>query len=84
MSQSELYIADWCSSCHSAFDKLTKAGLAFEVVKVDTEEALYKAFAVWESRLGYNPNLIPQFWYNGQYIGGSANIDKFLKEQNVN
>lgn len=84
MSQSELYITEWCNACHVALDKLTKAGIEFEVVNVDAEEELYKAFAVWEKRLGYNPNSIPQFWYKGQHIGGSKNIDKFLKEQNVN
>lgn len=83
MSFSELYVTDWCSGCHDALDKLRKAGLEFEVVNVDTEEALYKAFKVWESRLGYNPNLIPQFWYLGEYIGGTTGIDKFLKEKNV-
>jgi glutaredoxin len=84
MSPSELYVTDWCSGCHSALDKLTKAGLEFEVVNLDSERALNKAFSVWEDRLGYNPNTIPQFWYQGEYIGGTAGIDKFLKEKNVN
>ncbi len=84
MSFTELYVAEWCHSCHSALEKLKTAGIEFEVVNVDTEEALYRAFDVWKYRLGYNPNTIPQFWYKGQYIGGSASIDKFLKEQNVN
>jgi glutaredoxin len=84
MSFSELYITEWCDACHIALDKLKAAGIEFEVVKVDEEEELYKAFKVWEGRLGYNPNTIPQFWYKGKHIGGSANIDKFLKEQNVN
>ena len=83
MSFSELYITDWCSACHVALDKLRAAGVEFEVVKVDAEEQLYKAFKVWEDRLGYNPNLIPQFWYQGEYIGGTTGIDKFLKERNV-
>lgn len=84
MSFSELYIAEWCSSCHSAYEKLKSAGVEFEVVNVDDDEALYRAFEVWKYRLGHNPNSIPQFWYNGQHIGGSAGIDKFLKEYNVN
>jgi glutaredoxin len=83
MSFSELYITDWCDACHVALDKLTKAGIEFEVVKVDAEEELYKAFKVWESRLGYNPNLIPQFWYRGEYIGGTTGINNFLKDRNV-
>lgn len=83
MSFSELYITEWCDACHIALDKLKAAGIEFEVVKVDEEEELYKAFKVWEGRLGYNPNTIPQFWYRGEYIGGSSNIDKFLKENYV-
>jgi glutaredoxin len=83
MNVSELYITDWCSGCHSALEKLTEAGLDFEVVNVTDDDALNKAFVVWEHRLGYNPNTIPQFWYRGEHIGGPAGIDKFLKEKNV-
>ena len=83
MSFSELYITDWCSGCHSALDSLAKANIKFEVVNVTDDEALNKAFSVWEHRLGHNPNSIPQFWYQGEYIGGTAGIDKFLKEKNV-
>lgn len=83
MNISELYVTDWCSGCHSAHEKLVKAGLEFEVVNVTDDEALNKAFVVWEHRLGHNPNTIPQFWYQGEYIGGTAGIDKFLKEKNV-
>jgi glutaredoxin len=83
MNVSELYITDWCSGCHSALEKLTEAGLDFEVVNVTDDDALNKAFVVWEYRLGYNPNTIPQFWYRGEHIGGTAGIDKFLKEKNV-
>jgi glutaredoxin len=81
---SELYITQWCSACHVALDKLKEAKIEFEVIDVDEEQKLRQAFKVWEKRLGYNPNSIPQFWYKGQHIGGSKNIDKFLKEQNVN
>jgi glutaredoxin len=84
MSFSELYITDWCAGCHSALEKLKEAKLDFEVVNVTSEQALYRAFAVWEHRLGHNPNTIPQFWYCGEYIGGIKDIDKFLKEKNVN
>ena len=84
MSLNELYVTDWCTGCHTALEKLRQANLNFEVVNVTEEEALNKAFSVWEERLGYNPNTIPQFWYQGEYIGGTAGIDKFLKEQNVN
>jgi len=84
MSFSELYITDWCAGCHLALEKLKEANLDFEVVNVSAEEALYRAFKVWEYRLGYNPNSIPQFWYHGEYIGGTKEIDKFLKEKNVN
>lgn len=83
MNVSELYVTDWCSGCHSALEKLSKAGVEFEVVNVTAEDALNKAFVVWEHRLGYNPNSIPQFWYQGEHIGGTAGIDKFLKEKNV-
>ena len=83
MNVSELYVTDWCSGCHSALDKLVKAGLEFEVVNVTADDALNKAFSVWEHRLGYNPNSIPQFWYQGEHLGGTAGIDKFLKEKNV-
>lgn len=84
MSFSELYITDWCSGCHSALEKLKAAKLEFEVVNISSEQALYRAFKVWEYRLGHNPNTIPQFWYHGEYIGGTKEIDKFLKEKNVN
>ena len=83
MSFSELYVTDWCTGCHSALEKLKKANLNFEVVNVTAEESLNIALGVWEYRLGYNPNTIPQFWYQGEYIGGTAGIDKFLKEKNV-
>jgi glutaredoxin len=84
MSLTEIYVTEWCTACHAALDKLQAAGIEVEVVSVDSEEALYKAFKVWEDRLGYNPNSIPQLWYQGKHIGGSTNIDKFLKEQNAN
>lgn len=83
MSFSELYVTEWCSACHIALDKLNKAGIEFEVINVDTEEALYKAFKVWEDRLGYNPNSIPQFWYSSKHIGGSVAIANFLKENDA-
>jgi glutaredoxin len=84
MSFTELYTTEWCDACKVAKEKLEAAGIAFETVNVDDEDALHRAFEVWKYRLGYNPNTIPQFWYKGTYIGGSSNIDKFLKEQNVN
>jgi glutaredoxin len=84
MSDSELYIAKWCSACHTALIKLSAAGYQFAIVDLDGDDALQKAFKVWEQRLGHNPNSIPQFWYQGEYIGGSTAIDKFLKEENVN
>jgi glutaredoxin len=62
---------------------LEEAGLAVDVVNIDSEEDMQKAFKIWNHRLGYNPNSIPQLWYNGQYIGGSSNIEKFIKEKNV-
>ena len=83
MSFSELYVTDWCPGCHSALEKLKEANLNFEVVNVTAEESLNIAFSVWEYRLGHNPKTIPQFWYQGEYIGGTAGIDKFLKEKNV-
>ena len=81
---SELYVTTWCSACHTMLDILKDAGLEFEVINVDSEEDLIRAFTVWKQRLGYNPNTIPQFWYQDKYIGGSAGIEKFLKEQHVN
>jgi len=83
-NSSELYVTEWCTACHVVLDKLNKAGIEFEIINVDSEEDLHQAFKVWESRLGYNPNSIPQFWYQGKHIGGSVNIEQFLKEQNVN
>lgn len=83
MSFSELYTTEWCSACVLAKEKLKAAGIEFETVNVDEEEALHRAFAVWNHRLGYNPNTIPQFWYKGKYIGGSSAIEKFLKENHV-
>ena len=81
--RSELYIAEWCTACHVVLEKLKSAGIEFDIISVDSEDDLHKAFKVWESRLGYNPNSIPQFWYNGKHIGGSTNIENFLKERNV-
>jgi len=80
---SEIYITDWCSACHKMLGLLEEAGLAVDVVNIDSEEDMQKAFKIWNHRLGYNPNSIPQLWYNGQYIGGSSNIEKFIKEKNV-
>ena len=78
----ELYVMDSCESCKVALRNLQEAGIEVEIVdlsKIGTK----KAFAIWEHRLGRNPNLVPQFWYKGEYIGSSVNIDKFLKEKNV-
>jgi glutaredoxin len=65
-------------------DLLKDAGLEIDVINLDTDADLLRAFKIWESRLGYNPNTIPQFWYQGKHIGGSTGIEKFLKERNVN
>lgn len=80
---SELYVTSWCTACHQMLDVLKDAGLTFDVINVDNTSDLHQAFKVWVSRLGYNPNTIPQFWYQGKYIGGSENIEQFLKERNV-
>jgi len=85
MNISELYTTEWCAACKLSKDRLLEAGIIdFEVISVDEEDKLYKAFRVWEERLGHNPNSIPQFWYRGQYVGGSAQIEKFIKEYHVN
>ena len=79
----ELYVMSSCVSCKVALKNIQEAGIeveVFDLEKVGTKNA----FAVWEHRLGRNPNLVPQFWYKGEYIGSSVNIDKFLKEKNVN
>ena len=80
----ELYVTSWCTACHMMVDKLRSAGIEFNIINVDNEDDLHKAFKVWESRLGYNPNTIPQFWYQDKHIGGSTAIENFLKERNVN
>lgn len=80
---SEIYITDWCSACHLVLELLEQAGLAVDIVKIESEQDMHDAFGVWKNRLGYNPNSIPQMWYAGQYIGGSTNIREFIKEKNV-
>jgi glutaredoxin len=80
---SEIYITDWCSACHVVLDILKDAGIVVDVVNIQSEEDMAKAIDIWKQRLGYNPNTIPQLWYNGQYIGGSSNIEKFIKEKHV-
>lgn len=80
---SELYITNWCGVCHISLKKLTDAGLKFNVICLDDEDHMKIAFNVWQNRLGFNPNSLPQFWYDGEYVGGSVNIEKFLKERNV-
>lgn len=82
MSSSELYVMDFCTACCTAADKLKHAGIEFDIIKL-TDDNMQVAFKIWEQRLGNNPNSVPQFWYQGQYIGNSAKIDKFLKEKNV-
>ena len=82
MSFSELYIMDHCDACCIARDKLEQAGIQFAIIKLD-DDNMQHAFKVWEHRLGHNPNSVPQFWHQGEYVGNSAKIDKFLKEKNV-
>jgi len=79
---SELYTMQFCESCKTAIRKLHEAGYEFVIYDV-TKIGTRRVFEVWKHRLGHNPNLVPQFWYKGQYIGGSPAIDKFLKENNA-
>jgi len=79
---SELYTMDGCPSCKSSIANLVEAGYEFEVIHL-TDENSKHCFKVWEYRLGKNPNTVPQFWYKGQYIGGSVEIAKFIKDNNV-
>ncbi|CAB4241551.1 Glutaredoxin [uncultured Caudovirales phage] len=80
---SELYVMEFCESCKVALQKLQDAGVEFDVVDLD-KVGMKNVFAIWNHRLGRNPNLVPQFWYKGKYIGSSPSIDKFLKEKDVN
>lgn len=80
---SELYVMESCESCKVALQKIQDAGIEVNVIELN-KLGTRNAFKIWEHRLGYNPNLVPQFWYKGEYVGGSAKIDKFLKEKNVN
>jgi glutaredoxin len=80
---SELYVMEFCESCKVALQRLQDAGVEFDVVDLN-KVGMKNVFEVWKYRLGRNPNLVPQFWYKGNYIGSSPSIDKFLKERNVN
>lgn len=79
---SELYTMSGCWSCKESIEKLVNAGYEFDIITLD-DNNMQSAFKLWTSRLGKNPNTVPQFWYKGKYIGGSAGIDKFLKENDV-
>lgn len=79
---SELYVMPHCESCTVSHDKLLAAGIQFKTIELD-DTNMEHMFKVWVQRLGSNPNSVPQFWYNGTYVGNSSNIDNFLKEYNV-
>jgi len=71
-----------CAACKSSITKLIDAGYEFDIIHY-TDESSTRCNRVWEHRLGKNPNSVPQFWYKGQYIGGSVEIAKFIKDNDV-
>lgn len=79
---SELYVMPYCVSCKTAMENLQAAGIEFDVIDIDVVGRGH-VFNVWRHRLGKNPNLVPQFWHKGEYIGCSPSIERFLKEKNV-
>lgn len=79
---SELYVMQFCPGCKESLHKLVNAGFKFDIYDLNVI-GTKRVFKIWEHRLGYNPNLVPQFWFMGQYVGNSLGIDKFLKEKNV-
>jgi glutaredoxin len=79
---SELYTMEGCAACKSSITKLIDAGYEFDIIHLD-DHNMKQAFEVWEHRLGKNPNSVPQFWYKDQYIGGSVEIAKFIKDNDV-
>lgn len=70
-----IYGADWCSFCQKAKEVLS--GKDYQFKDVDTVEAIDEMCDL----LGYEPETVPQVFYDGQHVGGYDDLVRFLAEQ---
>ncbi|MCL9780265.1 glutaredoxin [Vibrio sp. S4M6] len=74
-----------CPFCVKAKNLLDEAGIDyqyFDVVK--DSSALYRMIPEVKAHIGLKtPVTVPQIWLDGQYIGGSDNLEAWLKEKGV-
>lgn len=69
-----IYSTNTCTFCKQAKSLLTKRGLPFQ------ENILLSPHDVkiLSEKVGFEVKTVPQIWHNDTYIGGFAELDKYL------
>ncbi|WCE32456.1 glutaredoxin [Vibrio sp. SCSIO 43137] len=74
-----------CPYCVKAKEMLDKSGIPYEYYDVVKDSAaLYRMIPEVKAIIGEKtPVTVPQIWMNDSYIGGADNLEKWLKENNL-
>jgi len=70
MAKVELYATQWCGYCARARALLTKKGVAFVEIDVDTDSARREEMI----RRSGGGTTVPQIFIDGEHIGGSDDL----------
>jgi len=74
-----------CPYCVKAKEMLDKSGIPYQYYDVVKDSAaLYRMIPEVKAIIGEKtPVTVPQIWMNDSYIGGADNLEKWLKENNL-
>jgi glutaredoxin 3 len=70
MPQVTIYTTGWCPYCHAAKALLTKKGVAFEEIGVDSKPELRQEMM---NKAGGRTS-VPQIFIGGRHVGGSDDL----------
>ncbi len=76
MRKFEVFSTENCKYCRLAKDLLTRQNLPYTEYMVDKKPEKYKKY--YESLTGNEIRSVPQIFFDGEFIGGYQDLQKYL------